>query len=261
MLACSFGRVLHLLTLHVRLPLPNGAVSSTRPGRACPGRAPADRRSRRVRSLYGVRARRTESHATASQRLVVDARPPATLMISVVAMRWMTPHVLAVLSSREDLVLLDAVTLQTIDAVPLRDAELVYQPHFASLAVAAKAPAAAPPLSAPPPSRPKPAAVAAATTATASHPPAVADRFINVFTQSLRVQRQAVLLLVCGACAVHRSGAPASAITLLTAVIALWRRAANRSLGTERPGSPRDHRVPAELVDKPHRGARPAARV
>ena len=122
-------------------------------------------------------------------------------------MRWMTPHVLAVLSAREELVLLDAVTLHAIDSVPLRDAELVYQPHFASLAAPAATAASSSPASPTTPTtraggapaRPVPAA--APTAKPGSKPAALAaaahsERFINIFSQSLRVQRQSVVLLV-----------------------------------------------------------------
>ena len=118
-------------------------------------------------------------------------------------MRWMTPHVLAVLSAREELVLLDAVTLQAIDSVPLRDAELVYQPHFASLAAPAAA-ASSPASPTTPAARAggvavRPVPIAAPSAKPGSKPAATAaaaERFINIFTQSLRVQRQSVVLLV-----------------------------------------------------------------
>jgi len=116
----------------------------------------------------------------------VDVRPAVTLKVSVAAMRWMTPHVLAVLSTREELVLLDAVALQPIDTVPLRDLQLVYQPHFANLAAAATV------------RHGGPALAAGAKPAAAGAPATSAERFVNIFTQSLGVQRQAVFLMVRG---------------------------------------------------------------
>jgi len=112
----------------------------------------------------------------------------------VAAMRWMTPHVLAVLSTREELVLLDAVALQPIDTVPLRDLQLVYQPHFANLAAAATV------------RQVGPALTAGSKAVVAGAPATSTERFVNIFTQSLNVQRQAVFLMVPRPCHWHCDG-------------------------------------------------------
>ena len=188
MLAFSFGRALHRITVDARLPVPNGIISHHAGGAHTLPRGPLNVAA--LRRPWGRGGAHTsgpaEPVAASKQRLVINALPPVAIRTTVVAMRWMTPHVLAVLSFREELVLLEAATGQPIDAVPLRDADLVYQAHFAGLAAAARAAAAAAP---PSPTTPQSAASVASSS--------VGDRAVNVFAQSLRVQRQAVLLLVC----------------------------------------------------------------
>jgi hypothetical protein len=129
-------------------------------------------------------------------RLVVAARTPIALPFSVVALQWVSPTLLVCLSSREELCWLDVggplaaahaaapaaaagsatpVPLAPLAVLLLRDADLVYQPHYASLAASAS------------PSTP---------TAATSKPPMPGSSFVSVFSQSLRVQRQAALVLV-----------------------------------------------------------------